>query len=218
MIEELHLPRPCVDPDLILRLQKYRAPDRVSPAVRETARKMASLAEALVEPRGWMRREAVAAVEADGRVRLAGGIEFCSRALARTLRDAAEAVLVILTIGPALERHAQDLVETEQLAEGLLLDTAGWAALDALVKDLRTRLRAEVSPLRLTGRMAPGFADWPLEQQRILFSAFSGGRLSVELTGSCVMLPRKSISGIYGLVPASRRRDAALPDRGAARS
>src|SRR6516165_5774991 len=51
-VEELGLPRPRVDADLVLRLQKYRNPDRVSPVVREAARRMASLAEVLVEPRG----------------------------------------------------------------------------------------------------------------------------------------------------------------------
>src|SRR6516162_6888628 len=103
MVEELDLPRPRLDADLVLRLQKYRNPDRVSPVVREAARRMASLAEAL----------------------------------ARSLQRAAEAALVILTIGPALELRTDDLVREEQFAEALLLDTAGRVAVDALVKDVR---------------------------------------------------------------------------------
>lgn len=206
MVENLDLQRPRVDPDLILRLQKYRDLDRVAPVVTETARRMASLAEALVVPRGWMRRDPVSRAEPDGCVRLADGTEFTSRALARLLHDATEAVLVILTIGPALEGRVQALIAEEQFADGLLLDTAGWVALEALTGQLRDRLRAEAAArgLRLTGRTAPGFADWPLDQQRVLFSTFAGGDLSVHLTESCVMLPRKSITGIYGLIPASR--------------
>lgn len=204
-IEELDLRRPRVDPDRILRLQKYKNLDRVSPIVRDIARTMASLAEALIEPRGWVRREPVRAVDPGGTVLLAGGIEFQGPTVARLLRDAVEAVMLVLTIGPALELRAQELVEREQLTEGLLLDTAGWVAVDAVVRELRQELATEAGRrgLRLTGRMAPGFNGWALEQQRILFDALRGGRVSIELTEACVMLPRKSISGIYGLIPAA---------------
>ncbi len=203
MVEHLDLKRPPVDPDRILRLQKYRKPERVSPVVKETARAMASLAESLVEPHGWLRRVPIRAVGPDGPVQAAGGIEFHSRKLARVLRAATEAVLIVLTIGPALERRADELVSDEQLVEGLLLDTAGWVAIDALIKDVRQRLGSEARArgLRLTARMAPGFADWALDQQRILFSALAESNLSVHLTEACIMLPRKSVSGVYGLIP-----------------
>lgn len=205
MVEELGLPRPRVDPELILRLQKYRNPDRVPPVVREAARRMASLAEALVEPHGWMRRMAVRAADDDGAVWLGGEIRFRSLALARSLRSAAEAALIILTIGPALELRADELVRDEQLAEALLLDTAGRVALETAIKEVRQRLRDDAwgRGYRLTPRMAPGFVDWPLDQQRVLFAAFGDTALAVQLTESCIMLPRKSISGVYGLTPRS---------------
>ena len=201
---ELVLSRPRVDPELILRLQKYRDPRRVPPVVRERGRAMAALAETLVEPRGWVRREAVAAVEA-GRVLLADGTTFRSRALARLLGGAAEAALVVVTIGPELERHAEEMVGREQLVEGLLLDTAAWVALDALIKDVRWQQAAEARRrgFRITGRMAPGFADWPLDEQRFLFAAFGERELAVRLTDACVMLPKKSVSAVYGLIPVA---------------
>ena len=205
MVEPIAFGPVHVDPDVILRLQKYRRPEAVSPVLKETAGKMASLAESLVEPRGWFRKEPVNAVRPDGLVRVADGIEFQSRGLARLLQEATEAVLVVLTIGPELERRAQQLVADEELVEGLLLDTAGWVAIDALTRELRQRLGTDARGrgLRLTGRMAPGFDDWALEQQRILFAAFEEGDLSVHLTEACVMLPSKSISGVYGLIPAT---------------
>jgi hypothetical protein len=206
MVEPLHPRRPPVDPDRILRLQKYRNPERVSPVVRETARKMAALAESLVEPRGWMRRVPVSAVGPDGSVRMADGLEFQSRSLVRLLRDAVEVVLFVLTIGAALEQRADVLVRQEHLVEGLLLDTAGWVAIDGLINDTRQHLGTDARRrgCRLTGRMAPGFGDWALDQQRVLFAALGDGDLSVRLTETCVMLPRKSVSGVYGLVPRAR--------------
>jgi hypothetical protein len=200
MVTQIEFGPVRVEPDLILRLQKYRRLEAVTPAVRDVARRMAALAETLLAPQGWMRRAPLDAVHPDGRVQVVG-IEFQSRGLARLMRDATEAVLVVLTIGPGLERRAQELVNDEHLVEGLLLDTAGWVAIDALTKDLRQRLRTEARSrgLRLTARMAPGFDDWGLEQQRSLFAAFDGAVLAVRLTEAAIMLPRKSISGVYGL-------------------
>jgi hypothetical protein len=204
MMEDLRLRPPRIDAALILRLHKYRRPERVAPRLRAVAAQMAALAETLVEPRGWLRRLGVRDVDPQGRVVLDDGVAFHSRALAHRLAGASEAVLLVLTIGAALERRAQALVREEHLVEGLLLDTAGWVALDALLRDVRQLLAADARRrgYRLTARMAPGFAGWPLEEQRALFAAFPEGALTVRLTESCVMRPSKSVSGLWGLVSA----------------
>jgi hypothetical protein len=204
MIEELRPRPPRIDADLILRLHKYRRPAEVAPRLREVARQMAALAETLLEPRGWLRRARVRAVDPQGAVVLDDDVTFHSQVLAHRLAGAAEVVLLVLTIGGALERRAQSLVREEHLVEGLLLDTAGWVAIDALLRDVRQHLAADARRRghRLTARMAPGFAGWPLDQQRVLFAAFGAGTLTVRLTDSCVMRPSKSVSGVYGLLPA----------------
>ncbi len=204
-VAELTLARPPVTPELILRLQKYKNPDAVPAPLRHAAHAVAALAGSLVEPQGRLLRASVRGVEPEGAVFLADGTCFQSRALARLLRGATEVILFLLTLGPSLETRAQELMGEEQFLEALLLDTAGWVAMDALAKALRGRLSAEARAegMRLTHRMAPGYADWKLEEQRILFSVFDEETLPVRLTEACVMLPCKSISGLYGLIPAS---------------
>ena len=204
-IARLALIRPRVDPDLILRLQKYRHPATAPARVRQAAEAAAVLAETLVEPEGRSLRVPVGRVEPDG-VILSEIMRFHSRALARLLRGATEVILFLLTLGPGLETRARELMDEEQFLEALLLDTAGWVAVDALAKALRGRLlaQARVQGLRLTHRMAPGYADWKLEEQRLLFSAFERDALPIQLTEACVMLPQKSISGLYGLIPATQ--------------
>lgn len=206
MIEELRLRPPHIDANLILRLHKYRRPERVAPPLREVARQMAALAQTLLEPRGWLRRARVRGVEPQGGVLLDGDVAFQSQALARRLDGAAEAVLLVLTIGSALERRAQTLMREERVVEGLLLDTGGWVAIDALLRDVRQVLAADARRrgYRLTARLAPGFAGWPLEQQRALLDAFGEDRVTVRLTESYMMRPGKSVTGVYGLVAAGR--------------
>jgi hypothetical protein len=203
MVESVTFGSVHVDPDIVLRLQKYRRLEMVPEAVRAVARRMAAEADALVRPEGWIWRGHVRHVDDGGRVLIGLGLEFQSAALARSLEGAVEAAVVLITIGPALERRAHELIGEEHLVEGLLLDTAGWAAIDALLKEVRQQLGAEARArgFRLTARMAPGFDDWGLEQQHVLFSAFEGADLSVRLTDAAVMLPRKSITGLFGLTP-----------------
>jgi len=204
--EVLALARPRVDPDLILRLQKYKKLEAVPAPVRQAARAMAALAESLVEPEGRLWRARVRRIEPEGTVLVGDGVAFQSRTLARLLRGATEAIAVLLTIGPRLETRAREMMAEEEFLEALLLDTAGWVAIDALAKTLRRDLSADAKALgfRLTHRMAPGYADWGLEQQQVLFSTFGQEALPVRLTEACVMLPQKSISGIYGLIPEQR--------------
>lgn len=48
--------------------------------------------------------------------------------------------------------------------------------------------------------MSPGsLADWPIEEERPLFSILKGVEVSigVKLTENLLMIPRKSVSGIY---------------------
>ena len=205
-LTRLTLVPPQVDPDLILRLQKYKKLEAVPTPVRQAAQAMATLAESLVEPEGRLWRARVRRVEPEGAVLVGDGVAFQSRALARLLRSATEAIAVLLTIGPRLETRAREMMAEEQFLEALLLDTAGWVAIDALAKALRRDLSADAKAQgsRLTHRMAPGYADWGLEQQQVLFSAFGQEALPIRLTEACVMLPQKSISGIYGLIPEQR--------------
>jgi hypothetical protein len=48
--------------------------------------------------------------------------------------------------------------------------------------------------------MSPGsLKDWPITEQKILFSSLGDveSAVGVRLTGSFLMIPRKSVSGIY---------------------
>jgi hypothetical protein len=203
-VAHLTLVRPRVEPTLILRLQKYKRLEAVPAPVKLAAQAVGVLAESLVEPQGRLLRTRVRRVESEDTVLLGGGVRFHSRSLLRLLQGATEAYLFLLTLGPRLETRAQELMAEEQFLEALLLDTAGWVAVDALARTLRAQLSVEAKAegMRLTHRMAPGF---PIGGWRSSASCSRRSARSVAdpLTEACVMLPRKSISGIYGLIPST---------------
>ena len=123
------------------------------------------------------------------------GRRFRSRVLRRNLDDVGRVFPVVLTVGPQLEQAADS---ADMLARYYLDAIANLILTEArhhLIRHLGKRFGVET-----LSWMSPGsLQDWPLEQQRPLFELLPGveDRLGVRLTDSCLMLPRKSVSGIY---------------------
>jgi len=118
-----------------------------------------------------------------------------SRILRVELEHSDRAVLFVATCGVELEQWAESFEDmllrwvAEELCEQAL--RAGLAALEKAVDSLLDG-RYKVS-------MNPGsLEDWPLQQQKPLFDALGDvtGTIGVRLTGSFLMRPRKSVSGI----------------------
>ena len=195
---------PAVRAEVILRLQKYHDLACVPAAIREAADAVAAEARRLVSPEAVVWRGPVTAVDPAGTVTLAGTHRFSSRALAKLLASAADAYVVVLTLGGALEERVDALFQERLLLEGLLLDTAGWAAIEALMRQIRGRLRAlERSAGRaVTHRLAPGYLDWSVAEQAALLGVFGEAPLPVRVTEAAWMLPRKSVSALFGVLRA----------------
>ena len=72
---------------------------------------------------------------------------------------------------------------------------------DGVTEELISILRAECAAegLRITNNYSPGYCNWQLKEQRLLFSLLPEGVSGITLTESFVMLPTKSVSGIIGI-------------------
>jgi hypothetical protein len=136
---------------------------------------------------------------------LLDGPTFSGRCFGAHLTQASDAVCFVLTLGPAVDERIGEMASGDELLEALFLETAGWLAVEDAVRKFRGHLNARLRPkrLRLTPRLGPGYVDWPLTEQPKLFSVFEGAPLPVALSEYCVMTPKKSISGLFGLIPAA---------------
>jgi len=124
------------------------------------------------------------------------GVRFGSRVLRKNLENVGRVFPYVVTIGKELDRKAD---ACSDFLERYYLDAIGNVAIGKARKYLEDHLRSRFA---LTGLsfMSPGsLGDWPIEEQRPLFSILKGAETSigVELTESFLMIPRKSISGIY---------------------
>lgn len=102
----------------------------------------------------------------------------------------------ICTIGPKLEEVVAELNGEGRLLRALVLDSVGSAGAEAVARHIDGVIRAEAAKggLKTSCRASPGYGDWDVKEQKNFFSLLDGGRIGVTLTGSCMMVPRKSIS------------------------
>lgn len=129
-------------------------------------------------------------------------IRLASRALRVNLDGVERVFPYVATCGAELDSipiAAGDVFA--QFCRDTIKEMALWAALSHLYMHL-----TETFGLGALASMNPGSGEanvWPIEQQRELF-AFLGNvheSIGVVLTGSCLMVPNKSVSGI--LYPSS---------------
>jgi hypothetical protein len=190
--------RLAVDPWTVLRLARYRRRDDAPAPVWDATRAMAARAGELAAPAAGLRLVRIAAVT-EARVSLAEGPSFSGHAVARHLAGARQAIAFVLTLGPTLEAEVAALGQRHDLLEAYLLDLAGWAWIEAAVRALRRDLVAALPRARVSHRLGPGHRDWPLTEQRDLVALVEGDAAPVRLSEHGVLIPFKSISGLFAL-------------------
>ena len=124
------------------------------------------------------------------------GIRFKSRVLRKNLDKVERVFPYVITIGDRLMEKARTF---DDVLRQYYFDTIGIVALTAARKYFEDQLRSRYA-LGGMSRMSPGsLADWPIEEQRLLFSLLGDveASIGVKLSVSLVMIPQKSISGIY---------------------
>ena len=188
----------AIDPWTVLRLARYRRREDAPAPVWEATRAMAARAEELSAPSARLRAVHVETVAA-AQVTLAEGPVFTGQAVARHLAGTPRAIAFVLTLGPALEAEVIALGERHESLEAYLLDLAGWAGLEAAVRTLRQDLMRALPRDRVSHRLGPGHRDWPLTEQQDLMSLFEADAGTVRLSEHGVLVPFKSITGLFGV-------------------
>jgi hypothetical protein len=134
-------------------------------------------------------------------LRLATGKRLQGSLLAQHLAGADEVVLVLCTIGGALEEWAREVFK-EDMVYSLALDGAGSAGVEALANAVCTSFESQAME---TGQqtsipLSPGMVGWPVEQgQSQILSILDPSEIDVRLTSSMLMIPRKSLTFVLGI-------------------
>jgi len=133
-----------------------------------------------------------------------GSIIFKSRIIAKLLERCPQVAIFVVTIGKYLEETAFQLAKDGLILQATVLDAIGSDAVEKVTDFVQDRIKeiVETQGLVTSRRFSPGYCDWNIGQQRMLFYALTGNTVGIRLTGECLMIPQKSISGIIGIGPS----------------
>ena len=194
-----------------LRHLGYRPSSRMDSRIKNLFDEAIERAKQLAQPAGIYLIDPVTELSADS-IKLGCGIVIKSKPVARLMRGCVKTVIFAATVGPAAEDEAARIMN-ENPAEAVMLDSAAGEATEGAVVYLHKsiQLHSHRANLHLTPRFSPGYGDWPLEAQRDIFACLKPERIGITLNEACMMIPRKSVSGIIGLGPIPGIRTGASP-------
>jgi hypothetical protein len=178
-----------IDPQTVkeyLRLDRHRGARWVQHLIEQ--------AETLIEPKAafklcYIHEKLQDAVMVEG-------LRLESKVLRKNLNAVERLFPYVVSIGPGLEKA---ISERSNPLEKYYLDVIGNIALTAVHQQLHDYLCSKFA-LKKISFMSPGsLQDWPLDAQSQLFQLLPEveAALGVHLTESLLMVPVKSVSGIY---------------------
>lgn len=152
--------------------------------------------------KGGMRISNHVAIDADGCTFSFEGILFrAGRQVTTHLKGAERLALYICTAGEGREKRIRDLTSEGKLMEAYVADLVGSVMVEGAMDVIHQHLQEELktSGLFLTNRYSPGYCDWRVDEQHLLFGLFPENFCGVRLTDSALMRPVKSVSGVIGI-------------------
>ncbi len=191
-----------IDRQQVLQTLGYRAelvpPARISSLVNEYAEN----ALHLLEPSYSWDIKYIKSINGE-RVVIDDSIIFKSNVIARLLEQCERVAIFVLTVGSHLEEMVSALSDDGLMLQATVLDAIGSNAAEKLADSVQERIGeiARAQGLCISQRFSPGYCDWPVNEQKMIFRAIDSKIAGVRLTKGCLMLPRKSISGIIGIGP-----------------
>jgi len=191
----------ALDPQVILAVHGYGASRKPRPAIVEMASSSAAEAEGLARPRAIYREFPIARMDKNS-LTLQNGIQFSIGRKISELWEGSRALgMSLYTLGRQLEERVSSLTQEGKQMEAVSLDIAGTIALGLVglqVQQMACRRLGEQGE-EAGPWLNPGYLDWPLTDQRLIFGMLPTESIGVRLNDSCMMIPRKSVTICAGI-------------------
>lgn len=123
-------------------------------------------------------------------------------AVSRHLAASLKVAVIAVTIGAKLEETVSDYFTKNEYTRGLLLDAAGTTAVELAADQACEFMNQEVNKKGYiaVSRFSPGYGGWDIKVQPQIVSLAHAKDIQITSTPSCMLLPRKSITAVIGLI------------------
>jgi len=156
----------------------------------------------LFKPQGIYSLIKIACFTSRGRINLENELVFrFSKSVINQLKGASHLLVGVVTIGDFLEKKVSELFSQGEYPRALALDAVGTVAVEDFSWGVRKLARQEVKEqdFKTSRHFSPGYGDWEVSQQDIIFKSIPADNIGVWLTKGCMMSPQKSLSWIIGV-------------------
>ena len=124
-----------------------------------------------------------------------------SRKFSRILSQCGEAVICAATLGKSLDHEMKR--EDMRMHERVVLDQTASDVMEAVMEIGQAHIQKQCRHGEaVTKRYSPGYCDWHIDQQQMLFSLLPSEVLGIRLSNSSLMSPRKSVTALMGVTDA----------------
>ncbi|MCQ2593923.1 MAG: hypothetical protein MJ196_01525 [Treponemataceae bacterium] len=130
-----------------------------------------------------------------------GNYEVKSKELARFERNCSAIYLFAATLGPKIDQAIQKQQKLDPV-RGVIMQAAGAMYIEKYCDILCQKISAEVKAVgcKTKNRFSPGFADVPLETQKLFFKVLDcSHKIGLTLMDTLIMAPEKSVTAFVGV-------------------
>ncbi len=152
--------------------------------------------EKKVTPKGICHIFPVLGTTPDKVLTKAGPIQ--SAMFARLVKACSEDCFIVFTIATLGNEFEKISYPGEAVYNQWIFDVVGSECVE-IVADLieeNWKKQPEVSGLEYSSRFSPGYCDWPLKEQHVIFNSVDASQIDVCLTPYFVMSPLKTVSAV----------------------
>jgi hypothetical protein len=137
----------------------------------------------------------------NGTMSLEGKVFHLNKMVTLALLKSTRVALFVGTCGDEVELLSKRLMKDGHSLEGLIVDLIGSEIAEDVADFVHKKLEEDMAKdgHKVTNRYSPGYCNWPVSDQQQLFHLLQDNTCGVQLTGSSLMLPIKSVSGIIGI-------------------
>ncbi|MDD4599736.1 hypothetical protein SDC9_04241 [bioreactor metagenome] len=130
-------------------------------------------------------------------------LQLSAKSITKHLANATQVAVLAVTIGETIEQAITDSFAQGRYTEALLLDAAATTAVEAAADQVNALINQQALQVGLASvfRFSPGYGNWDLVIQPEILKLAQGSSIGITTTPSCMLMPRKSVTAVIGLVP-----------------
>ena len=199
VIRDIHL---NLEQESILRREGFKKYTRIKPEIRNHISELLEIASStgLLQPVIAYKKYSVKKVTTN-KVVIDNNASVRGTLIPSIFPEAIELIIMVCTIGPRLENQVTEFSNNGETLRAVLLDGIGSAAIDILAQESCHYISKEANErsLQASSPVNPGMPGLPISEQQNILELAHAGEISVSLTSSGIMVPRKSTSQVIAI-------------------